>query len=357
MKTFKTFSPRAVTVALAAVAIAYMYKSFGLDPRIVLRVGWRTGWLPKKIMKLYSHPTDDPSIPPFYYPAFFMSTGWYRNEVLHWVPRKNDVVVATFPKSGTHLMSQLIAQTVEGGESEFDTIHNAVVLIEGESVSPKKCGDDPDLLSLENYKEKMVADGDRRGVLITHLPVSTVAKPESGAMTIVMMRDPLDTLASLRSMLAKTMGPGAPTMEEAFEYMFQNIAGGWAEYNLQWWEEAKRRPDEVLILFYEDALTNLTDTVVKAAEFLGESTEPDVVELIRYKSTMEYMKSEKEKFDPPLCSMPAWMRPKGGTMVNKGKAGAGKKKASQELQEAMRKYVRESLSGTDFPLDRFHSLS
>ena len=69
------------------------------------------------------------------------------------------------------------------------------------------------------------------------------------------------------------MGPGAPTLDEMFDYMFSNAFHGYAKYNLLWWKEYEKNPDRILILFYEDALMNLTETVEQVAKFIGKNEE------------------------------------------------------------------------------------
>ena len=43
-----------------------------------------------------------------------------------YVPRREDVFVATYPKSGTNWMLQVVLQLAHGGAAEFDHVHDVV---------------------------------------------------------------------------------------------------------------------------------------------------------------------------------------------------------------------------------------
>merc|ERR1712113_547518 len=141
----------------------------------------------------------------------------------------------------------------------------------------------------------------RPGVIATHLPPSVMMRPGGGHKYVVMMRDPLDTLLSLHSQNAKILGPGAPTLEEIYKHVFRNMVHGYAKFNLQWWKEHKKHPEQVMFVFYEEAVANLTEAVVNIGSFLGKKLDVEAIERIRFKSSVEYMKPMKDKFEPPSC--------------------------------------------------------
>merc|ERR1712150_158649 len=128
---------------------------------------------------------------------------------------------------------------------------------------------------------------------------------------------------------------------------------GWAEYNLDWWK--KRNDANVLFLFYEDAIKNLTNTVVDVTRFLGYPIDWETIEKVRYLSSLEYMKPNANKFEPPDCVSPLGIRKPGGKvdMVNKGKSGRGKKIIPSDVRMEVKKYYHRVFGTTDFPVNRY----
>ena len=186
-----------VTVISILVATGYHVPVLML----LMRVGWATGIMPQLVLKKFLAPDDGPS---FYFLRRAMSDSWYQNKVLKWTPRNEDIVLATFPKSGTHLMAQLLVQTTTDGE-EFDTIHHKMLVPEMEKLDPEACGD-AKLLTLENYQTLLRAN--KPGVIVTHLPPAAVRHGKG--KYVVMIRNPLDTLVSMHSQFSRILGAGAP---------------------------------------------------------------------------------------------------------------------------------------------------
>merc|ERR550534_2439257 len=94
------------------------------------------------------------------FPGNIASTQWYE-DLLEWQPKDDDVVIITFPKSGTHLSMQLVIQTLADGERDFESIHYVLSVPEFETITPDKCGD-PKIMTHLTYKD---VEPDRRGVL------------------------------------------------------------------------------------------------------------------------------------------------------------------------------------------------
>ena len=86
------------------------------DEKILLRPLWRFGILPLLILKKVSIVE-----PNFFTMRNIASDDWYQH-MLDFSPRDDDVFVVTFPKSGTHLMMQLVTQTVGDAEVDFESV-------------------------------------------------------------------------------------------------------------------------------------------------------------------------------------------------------------------------------------------
>merc|ERR1712014_547486 len=94
--------------------------------------------------------------------------------------------------------------------------------------------------------------------------------------------------------------------------------------------------------------------LVTVSSFLGKELDPEVLERVRYRSSIEYMKPIAQSFEPPPCFeiLPEQKFNK-GDMINEGVKGRGEQAVSAELQAKMRAYVRETMAGTSFPVERY----
>lgn len=221
------------------------------------------------------------------------------------VPTPEDILLASFPKSGTTWLKALA----------FATLHRAD--------HPPRAADHPlrrlnphgcvKFLELDLGLPAQDPKGGASGVLATHLPYSLLGRritaEESGCRIVYICRDPKDAFVSSWLFTKKNMDDAAAaaaamdpdddsppskankalcTVEEVFE-LFCN---GRSLYGPQWhhvvgyWEESRRNPHKVLFLRYEEMLEDPVSNVKKLAEFMGcpfsageEAAARDIVEL------------------------------------------------------------------------------
>jgi len=173
------------------------------------------------------------------------------------------------------------------------------------------------------------------------------------AKYIVMARDPVDVLLSMHSMVGKILGRLGPRKAELLIMLMQR-SGGWAEFNLEWWKH--RHEENVLFLFYEDAVKDPPGMVAAVTKFLGRPVDSEIAARVLHRSSVKYMKERQAVFDPPGC-MPMPMpleKPskKGeGMMVNKGKSGG--KELDSHTRRQIREYCQRVFAGSDFPLEKW----
>jgi len=94
-------------------------------------------------------------------------------KLIPWKPAKEDVILSTFPKAGrsltppllslpchhlscvffpgTHLMGQMVLQTLHDGKRDFETWNTELVLLEFERANPDLC-ENPRVMNASNYK-------------------------------------------------------------------------------------------------------------------------------------------------------------------------------------------------------------
>ena len=326
--------------------VQYEITTLALMP--IFQLGWKSGYLSKIARKSY-----DGS--PYKYGRIFFDQDYFDNVIRKFEAQPDHVYVVTFPKSGTHLTAQLVTQIVSEGKAEFETLHEYIAGLEFPAPRDGSSPCAEEILGLDNIDQFKLAP---RKVILTHMAhVHVPYSPD--AKYVVMMRNPLDVMLSAHNMFSKKLGPRLTfDWDSLYEIGFADDNMGYARYNAHWWRLSKQ-VDNVRFIFYEDALQNMTRTIEEVTEFLGMEVKPETVEKVRYLVSIEYMKPNSAKFEPPSCIMRRVKLPKDPRskfdMVNKGKVGRGKKAVPEHLKKKLKENLYAAFKDTDFPVERYAS--
>jgi hypothetical protein len=183
-------------------------------------------------------------------------------------PRPSDVLLASFPKSGTTWLKALAFTTLN--RVKHPPRHADHPL---RRCNPHDC---VKYLEWDDQGDVLEALPSPR-LLATHIPYTllparvTAVDGGSGGRIVYICRDPKDALVSMWFFTKKKLADEAYTIEEAFEF----FCDGRAFYGPQWhhvagyWEASRRWPEEVLFLRYEDMLHDPVSNVRKLAAFMG----------------------------------------------------------------------------------------
>ena len=321
----------------------YEIISLVLSPFVQL--GWELGFIENAMFDLKVKSTIGSSL----------ASPEYLRKIKQVELSEKDIVLATWPKSGTHLMSHMLLQIVGDGTVEFNNLHEYVSVMEIEHLDPKnpKCED-----TLESFLDRGRRQTVDMNVIGTHLHSADAPYYSEKAKYVICMRDQRDAFLSAKNMLVKLVGERlVPRDEVLYRAMFAPPKrASYAEWHRAWWDLTDN--GNVLFVFYEDIVKNLTETVIQVTEFLGKPVVPEIIEKVRYKSSLEYMKPNANKFEIPGCVKPVPIEKPNRKvdMINKGQSGRGKRYVSQELQQDMDKRLKEAFENTSFPLHRYSFL-
>jgi len=264
--------------------------------------------------------------------------------------KESDVLVASFPKSGTTWLKALTFAIVN--HKNFPSTENHPLLTSNphQLVPPLYTfrGNIHDqILQLSKMAEPRLFG--------THFPFHALPKSiiESNCRIIYICRNPFDTFISAWAFFNKIKGEPLATLtkKEAFEMFCNGIIefGPWWSHMLGYWKESIARPNTVLFLKYEDLKEDVTFHVKKVGDFLGcpftqEEESNGVIESIAKLCSFEEMKDmevnksgtinfEIKKFENKL-------------FFRKAETGDWVNHFSPSMVEKLSKIIEEKLSGS-----------
>ncbi|XP_044125329.1 sulfotransferase 1 family member D1-like isoform X2 [Bufo gargarizans] len=196
----------------------------------------------------------------------------------------DDLVISTYPKSGTTWASEIIDMIYCGGDHEKcrrDTIHNRVPYLEFK------------IPGMPSGIDQLNATPSPR-LVKTHLPIQLMPESfwEKNAKVIYFARNAKDVAVSyyfFQKIVTAMPDPG-PWDTFLDNYMKGNVSyGSWHEHVKGWWE--KRHDYNILYLFYEDMKEDPKREIRKMLHFLEKEMSDDILEKIIYHTSFDVMKT------------------------------------------------------------------
>mmetsp|Transcript_6295 Transcript_6295/g.13024 ORF Transcript_6295/g.13024 Transcript_6295/m.13024 type:complete len:343 (+) Transcript_6295:113-1141(+) len=263
----------------------------------------------------FASPTPRDLLPriPIGHPDSMMSKESVRRAVEEFITKPGDVIVATFPKTGTTLITWIchLLRTNAEDQHEFETLYEVVPW----PTLSWDIGYDPNVQGSEFVPR----------VFKSHLRMASIYP---GCKYVVTIRDPAKTTLSFYNFfLAKkvpflvtdakdgeseikmdvsTFLVDTPFIKGSPQTPTSNLRASIWDYYAEY--HALLECPSVLILVYEDFLTDKSSQIYQLSRFMGMghsrkprilADDPDLLDRVSQMSSKEYMAAHMSKFDEP----------------------------------------------------------
>ena len=269
---------------------------------------------------------------------------WKSSVFAGFEPTKRDVVVSSYPKSGTTWAVQIAFQVGYRGKGEFEHLDDVVPWPDRRI--PLKAADIADVSHLVDSPTGI-------HVIKSHLEATYLPIDGDGRF-ISVIRDPKDTLASMirfendfNARLFDATIPPEAWVDAFVTHRFRYQS--WPGFIDGWWRVRHR--DNVMILVYEDMKRDLDAALTQVADFLGVRLTEDEFAAVAEKSGIAWMRANDRRFAPY-----AWDGNQ-VSLVREGEVGAAEAELTDEQRGRIDAWCLEELDriGSDFPYSRLYA--
>ncbi|XP_013910908.1 PREDICTED: sulfotransferase 1A1-like [Thamnophis sirtalis] len=259
------------------------------------------------------------------------------DEVERFQAHPDDLLISTYPKSGTTWVSEIIDMIYKEGILEKCALEPIYVRVPFLEFAFPGLPAGPELLR----------EAPRPCRIKTHLPVHLLPKSflEKNCKIIYVARNAKDVAVSFYYFyqMAK-VHPEPGTWEEFLEkFMDGNVSfGSWYDHVKGWWDIKEKH--RILYLFYEDMKEDLEQEIRKIMEFLERPADENLIKKIAYHTSFKEMSQNPmaNYTNVPISFMDHTISP----FMRKGVAGDWKNQFTVAQNEHFDENYKMQMKGT-----------
>ncbi|XP_003803548.1 bile salt sulfotransferase-like [Otolemur garnettii] len=267
--------------------------------------------------------------------------GFYKPEILRkareeFVIKDEDVLIITFPKSGTNWLIEILCLIHSKGDTKW------VQSVPNWERSP--------WIEAENgFAIATKKEGPR--LLTSHLPIHLFPKSfsSSKAKVIYLIRNPKDVIVSGYFFWnSVNLAKKPKSVEQYLEWFMEGTVpyGSWFDHVRGWMSMRER--ENFLLLSYEELKQDTEGNIEKICQFLGKKVEPEELSLILKNSSFQAMKENKMS---NFSMMKSHYLVHKNPLMRKGVTGDWKNHFTVAQAEAFDKLFQEKMA--DLPQELF----
>ncbi|XP_052066941.1 sulfotransferase 1B1-like isoform X1 [Mytilus californianus] len=196
-------------------------------------------------------------------------------DILHFQSRESDLLICTYPKSGTHWIFEIINMLLRN-KTELDTQCKVSTMIEFIS----------DFTVLDKLESPRLLNSH---CLFNYLPKKHI---ENGCKIIHMIRNPKDVCVSLYYQFKKhPFVDFKGSWDDFFEIWMSDkgFYGSWYNYEKEMEKAEKLYPGMILTCYYEKMKKDSTTEIKRLADFLGIQCTESTLKDIAYATSFQNM--------------------------------------------------------------------
>ncbi|KAK2635993.1 hypothetical protein Ddye_030785 [Dipteronia dyeriana] len=182
----------------------------------------------------------------------------------HFQAKDTDIVLVTFPKSGTTWLKAL-TYTI-ANRSRYTLENTPLLTTPSHDLVPFT-----DLEIYSKNQSSILEDLPTPRILATHLPYASLPQSiiNSNCRIVYLCRNPLDQFTSYWHFVLQPADP--VSIDEAFEKFCQGVTmfGPVWDHELGYWKASLEKSNNVLFLKYEDLKEDIIYSTKKLADFIG----------------------------------------------------------------------------------------
>ncbi|RWS28637.1 sulfotransferase-like protein [Leptotrombidium deliense] len=251
--------------------------------------------------------------------------------------RDDDIFIATYPKCGTTWTQQILVLIFDDGEPLVNQhLYSRIPFIEAMGAQTAETIQRPG------------------GALKTHLPFEMVPYNPK-AKYLFILRNPKDACVSFyyHTKLFKEYKFDGDFHDYLLCWLRGEVeCGKYDKHTLSWWQH--RNDDNVLVLLYEDMKSNIRDSILKIAKFIGEEYEtkirnnPEILEKIVKHSDINFMRETTNKvYEQRSRAHNSVAEDSDYKFIRKGIVGDWKRHFTPEDNILFERWFKEAFKGTE----------